>query len=132
MSEEIIKVLDNLAQKFGIAIDWTSQNIVPYLQNLGSRYIKYNNIIATIQIIISIILIIIGIMCIKELVKWSKREDFNKKYFDNNAFLFILGIIGSLFLIALGILFIIGNVAGIIQNIYMPELTILEYIQGLT
>lgn len=32
MSVEVIKVLDALVEKFGIAIDWTSANVLPYLQ----------------------------------------------------------------------------------------------------
>lgn len=34
MSEEVIKILDALAEKFGLAIDWTSANVLPYLQQL--------------------------------------------------------------------------------------------------
>ena len=34
MSEEVIKILDNLGEKFGVAIDWTSENIAPYLTKL--------------------------------------------------------------------------------------------------
>ena len=32
MSDEIIKVLDDLSDRVGITIDWTSQNVLPYLQ----------------------------------------------------------------------------------------------------
>jgi len=41
MANEIIKVLDNLGEKFGIAIDWSSANVVPYLQDLMTRIVKY-------------------------------------------------------------------------------------------
>ena len=37
MSNEVIKVLDAFSQKFGIAINWTSENIMPYLQQLGEK-----------------------------------------------------------------------------------------------
>lgn len=40
MSEEIIKILDALADKFGIAIDWTSSNVLPYLQQLCTKYVR--------------------------------------------------------------------------------------------
>lgn len=126
MSDEIIKVLDNLAQKFGIAIDWTSQNIMPYIQDLVSRYITYNNSIAIIQIVISVILIVIGITCIIKLIKWRKKDI----CYDDE--LFLLGITGSGIIILIGIALIIGNTIGIIQNIYMPELTILKYIRNFT
>ena len=41
MSDEIIKVLDALCDKLGIAVDWTSENVVPYLKLLIGKYIKY-------------------------------------------------------------------------------------------
>jgi hypothetical protein len=41
MSQEIINVLDYLCKKFGIVIDWTSENVMPYLQDLCARYIKF-------------------------------------------------------------------------------------------
>ena len=41
VSGEIIKVLDDLCRRFGIAVDWTSENVLPYLQDLCSRYIQY-------------------------------------------------------------------------------------------
>ena len=40
MSEEIIKVLDELGKRFGIVIDWSNQNIMPYLQELLKSFIK--------------------------------------------------------------------------------------------
>lgn len=40
-SKEIIDVLDYLCGKFGIAIDWTSENVMPYLEDLCGRYIQY-------------------------------------------------------------------------------------------
>ena len=41
MGNEIIKVLDNLGEKFGIAIDWSSENVLPYLQDLTKRIVNY-------------------------------------------------------------------------------------------
>jgi len=40
-SQEIITVLDYLCKKFGIVIDWTSDSIMPYLEDLSVRYIRY-------------------------------------------------------------------------------------------
>lgn len=41
VSEQIIEVLDHLGQQLGIAIDWSSQNVLPYLQDLFFRYVSY-------------------------------------------------------------------------------------------
>ena len=32
MSTEIIKILDAICDKFGLVIDWTSQNVTPYMR----------------------------------------------------------------------------------------------------
>lgn len=41
VSEQIIAVLDGLCRRFGIVIDWTSQNIVPYLEELAEKFIAF-------------------------------------------------------------------------------------------
>ena len=33
MSDEIIKVIDELGKRFGIVIDWSSENVLPYILN---------------------------------------------------------------------------------------------------
>lgn len=130
MSEEIIKVLNDLGERFGIAIDWTSQNVMSYLQDLASRYMTYNNLIAIIQIAISVILIIIGIVCIIKLIKWRNSKNYNDSYLSDDPLMCGLGITGASILIALGIGLIIGNTMGIIQNVCMPEMIILDYMKN--
>ena len=129
MSEEIIKVLDNLGEKFGVAIDWTSSNVIPYLQDLGQRFIQYRNVTAIIQIILFLVLFIASIICIKKLIKWTHTEDYQKDY--DNEVLFIVGVFFSIVLIILSTCFIIGNCVGIAQNIFIPEVTIINYIQNM-
>ena len=41
VSEQIISVIDNLCQKFGIAIDWTANNVLPYIETLCGKYINW-------------------------------------------------------------------------------------------
>lgn len=125
MSEEIIKVLDNLAQKFGIAIDWTSQNIMPYLQDLMSRFIQYKNSISIIWIVIATILIIISIICIVKLIKWTKKDE----YYDDE--LASMGIALTTIVMIIAICILIGNIIGLMKNIYIPEMIILNEIKSL-
>lgn len=40
MSEQIIQVLDYLGKKLGLTIDWTSENVLPYVQTLCDKYIN--------------------------------------------------------------------------------------------
>ena len=129
MSEEIIKVLDELGKRFWVVIDWSNQNIIPYLQELLKRFICYRNITACVWIIISIAMTISGVVMIRFLNKWIKSEDFNSDY--DNEGLAIVGYAFSICIIALGIGLIIGNMFGIVKNVCMPEMVVYEYITNI-
>lgn len=131
MSEEIIKVLDELGKRFGIVIDWSNQNIMPYLQELLKRFICYQNITACVWIIISIAMTICGVIMLKFLNKWRKSDGYNSDFYDDDELLAVLGYIFSIFIIALGISLIIGNTLGIAKNICMPEIVVYEYIKNI-
>ena len=53
VSSEIIEVLDYLGEKFGIAIDWTSNNVLPYLQTLVDKFIKWEISTSIVWIVIA-------------------------------------------------------------------------------
>ena len=129
MSQEIIKVLDNLAQKFGIAIDWTNQNILPYLQDLIGRYISFKNAQAIIWIIISIIIIGLGIFIIVKTIKWRESDEYDDNTFSVDGLYFTFLLVGSIMLILTFFIVLFCNIGGLFQNIFMPEITILEYLK---
>jgi hypothetical protein len=131
MSEEIIKVLDELGKRFGIVIDWSNQNIMPYLQELLKRFICYQNITACVWIIISIAMTICGVIMLKFLNKWRKSDGYNSDSYDDDELLAVFGYIFSILIIALGIGLIIGNTLGIVKNICMPEIVVYEYIKNI-
>ena len=66
MSEEIIKVLDALAEKFGLAVDWTSANVIPYLEQLCGKYVNYEIVTSVVWLILGIILMFVGKFGIKK------------------------------------------------------------------
>ena len=131
MSEEIIKVLDELGKRFGIVIDWSNQNIIPYLQELLKRFICYRNITACVWITISIAITIGGVVMLKFLNKWIKSDNYNSDNFSDDETLAAVGYIFSICIIALGIGLIIGNILGITKNICMPEMVVYEYIKNI-
>lgn len=55
MSKEIIEVLDALSDRLGMSIDWTQNNIIPYLQEISSKYVNY-------EIATSIVWIVVGVL----------------------------------------------------------------------
>lgn len=120
MSDEIIKVLDSLSEKFGMTIDWTSQNVLPYLQDLMNRFISLQNAKAIAWIVILSILVIAIIIFIIVGIRLGKKEE-------DGEITVITIFIGIITLICL-LIPLIGNIFGLMQNIYTPELTLLEYI----
>ena len=64
ISSEIIEVLDYLGEKFGIAIDWTSNNVLPYLQTLVDKFIKWEISTSIVWIVIAAFVIVAMIVLI--------------------------------------------------------------------
>ena len=81
-SEQFRDVLNALCEKVGIVIDWTQENIIPYLTDLLERYVKYNIITESLWIILGIVFAIscipIGISILKQYntVRKTKKENF--------------------------------------------------------
>ena len=132
MSDEIIKVLDNLGQRFGIAIDWTSENVIPYLQNLFDRYINYDIFINILEMSILLVLtIVFGILSYKWLKKWNKENE--KQWLERNEkVLYILITFVSIFgiLLLLDLILFPYGIDSLLKDIYIPEVRILELIKG--
>ena len=64
VSSEIIEVLDYLGEKFGIAIDWTSNNVLPYLQTLVDKFIKWEISTSIVWIVIAAFIMVAMIVLI--------------------------------------------------------------------
>lgn len=117
MSDAIIKVLNELCDKFGIAIDWTSDNVVPYLQDLMVRYSKYVCYTSIMWLIIGlIIMVIFAVLLYKHL-----KQDYTDGLI---AFLLGCGIM-------LGVGVSINQVINIIEITTIPEKVIIEDIRSI-
>ena len=109
ISKEIIEVLDHIGNKFGLAIDWSSENVMPYIEQLCSKYISWEIATSIACIAISILaLTVIGIL--------EKITDGDWGFFAV-AFVTCLTIIGC-------------QVFDIIECKVFPEKAIFEYIQN--
>lgn len=79
MTNEIIKVLDYLGEKFGMAIDWTQENVLPYVQDLAGRFVKYYTIQEIVYIVVFVLMgiagFVLGRLLISSYVKVSKTGE---------------------------------------------------------
>lgn len=129
MSDEIIKVLDDLCDKFGIAIDYSSNNILPYLQDLLDRYTKYELTTSIIQLVVScsilVVLIIINVKFDPYFFELYDEEN-DGSYIELAIILAICVVISF----AYNIFTIPSIVDNIITCITVPEKLIFEYLNN--
>ena len=128
MSEEIIKILDALAEKFGLAIDWTSANVLPYLQQLCGKYVTYEIATSVVWILIGICLLFVGKYVIeKAKYCWKKyKED---RHSDYDLGVIWLGILAGSVIVG-GIIVILYQTFDIVTCITFPEKIIIEELQS--
>lgn len=125
-SSQFIEIFDHLCQKFGVVIDWSAQNVVPYITALYGRMTKYlifKNVI--------LIFAFIGVFylfwrfskpCCSKENKWD--PDF--QYCKSMNISYILGWLGR----GIGAAFTIGMsisaLLTIVRCIYLPEFVIID------
>lgn len=112
-TEAFLKVFDYLADRFGIVVDATNKDIVPYLQTLGDKIVTYEKSIALMWIIVGAVLAILSLViffigCAKD---WEMMH-----------WLWLFCGVG------LGVYFIISNMYTYIGCVTFEEKIIIEYI----
>lgn len=124
MGEEIIKVLDYLGSQFGLAIDWTSGNISPYLSELSNKYINWRISSGIFYLILSVVMILIATLL---WIASNKKYDGHSDWED-----FIRILVGIVCSFVIGIFFIVllVNCYDIIKCCTFPEIAIAEYIKS--
>ena len=138
-AEEIIKIINELCAKFGIAIDWTSQNVMPYLQELMGRIVKYkiigNSIGLGIGILMILFVIIFGIVLIRN-YRYSRNLDKDTVFFESYGtgaspdpnVTGEVAIAISIICLILGGIVTAVCIDEIIKWVFVPELGLYEYI----
>jgi hypothetical protein len=142
MSNEIIKVLDVLSKKAGVAVDWTSVNIVPYIRKITNNMVRYELLSSIIWIIISLAIIIATVIISKYLfVKSTSINEINDNdttddddEYDNGdtelSIKVVICVIAFLIILAFGIC-IISQILDITKCITYPEGIVIEYIKDM-
>lgn len=136
MGNEVIKVLNHLGDQFGVAIDWSSANVMPYLNDLMTRMIKYGIYINIYHIIYAIfitaVFIIVTIVLYKIACKMILRSEENEEHV-NSAKVLSTAFAISLVTTVIVVLIEIGNIkdciADIIELNTVPEKYVIEIIQ---
>ena len=123
-SNELIKVLDDLGRRFGIVIDWSNENIMPYLKDLVSRFINWEIVTSIIWLILGVSFIGVFVYLLIKSVKKLKNCNYGDE--DGWIFLFVISVI----FIIIGIIISFVQIFDIARVVYLPELQLYNYISS--
>lgn len=129
MSEEIIKVLDSLCAKVGMTIDWTVENVSPYLGELFEGAVKYELSTSVFHIVFWCVITIVLLVIMFCAWPYAKRVNFEDGHLvsdivELSSFLAFMSVLIWFAVIAC-------QVPDIIACCTMPERIILDYLKSL-
>jgi len=132
VSEQIIQVIDALCEKFGIAINWTSENVIPYIEVLCGKLIAYEIGTSIAWMVIMILLSIASIVATKKLAPTFKRGLEEQSEWDIVWTIATTFAIIGLVILNLATIIVVGvQVMDIIKCANFPEMYIFEYLSTL-
>lgn len=116
ISSELIKIFEYLGEKLGLTIDWTSQNVLPYIKQLCEKFIMWEINTSYAWIWIAGVAIVIGLIVTILLQVFSDLDC-------GHWVVFCIVTVISLAIIGC-------QVFDIIECRYFPEKAIYDYIQS--
>lgn len=130
ISEQIIQVIDNLCAKFGIAINWTSENVIPYVEVLCKKLVTYEIVTSAMWILLVWVLFGVSAIILKKMHPWlMKKYDENYDEIYEVADVALWGIT-----VILGVVMICvtsDQTIDIIKCLTFPEMYVFEYVSNL-
>ena len=137
MDKELCNVIDKIAEKIGVAIDWSSENVMPYIQDIMQRYrtksIVENIIVMTVCAIIITICVIVAVKITKGITNGSQNMVssiwFDADYDAVSIFSMMTSIIIAIsFLIS--VIMLCGATGELMGWLYVPEVEFLGALKG--
>lgn len=122
ISDQIIAVIDDLAQRFGVAIDWGQDNVLPVVQRLCSNYIKYEIATSLVWLCIGLLFLIAGGMCVRAACKYNTVQDYDGVS---------VSALGTVICFLIASFIILPQILDIIRCCVIPELELLNLLKSL-
>lgn len=132
VSEQIIQVIDKLCEKFGIAINWTSKNVIPYVETLCKKLVTYEIATSIVWMIIMILVSIGSIVATKKFAPRFKKGLKEQGTFECGWTIGTVFAIISLITINFATVCVLGQqIMDIVKCATFPEMYIFEYVSNL-
>lgn len=128
VSEQIIQVLDALCAKFGIVIDWTATNVMPQLEVLCGKFIRFE-----IWTSIAYMVIVTVMLAVSWIVFGATRKGAVEDDYDVTLISIVNVAAGAIGAVMILIFFgVVGQQSfDIIEAVTFPEKTLFDYVNGL-
>lgn len=117
VSNQIIAVLDAICEKFGIVIDWTASNIMPYLQDLCKRIVTYEIVTSVAWIVFQVVIVVLAFHIRKKKIKPLAEAD-------DDDYCLVIATTICIVIAIIATVVICVQVANIIKALTIPEITI--------
>lgn len=117
VSNQIIAVLDAICEKFGIVIDWTASNIMPYLQDLCKRIVTYEITTSAAWIILQVFVVVLAFYIRNKKVKPIAESDADD--YSLSGYTIVCAIITVIAFIVICV-----QAVDIVRALTIPEITI--------
>lgn len=78
-SEQFKEIFELICEKIGVVIDWSQENVVPYVMDFLKRYVAYNIVEEILLILFSTVLIVGVVIFFRIIVKDRARCESKKK-----------------------------------------------------
>lgn len=130
ISEQIIQVIDNLCTKFGIAINWTGENVIPYLEVLCKKLITYEIATSAMWILLVWVLFGVSALTLKKMDPWLRKkanESFDEIYEFMDVVLWIVTTVLGIVMVCVTC----DQAIDIIKCFTFPEMYVFEYVSAL-
>lgn len=119
-NEYLMELIDNFAKGMGVVIDWTSNNVIPYIQDLLNRYVSYQITMCSMGVGLSFLGVIATIILIRLTYLLVERE---------NPML-LATMIGAVVIGVISIQGLIFLVPQLFELIFVPEIYMYQQLLG--
>jgi len=132
---QFITVLDELARRFGVAVDWTQQNVMPYVIDLFSRIVMYRLTMASIAMGIALTFMVGVAIYIKRgsrkapFFEWEARRDTSG--FKNGTFRTIIAIVLMVVAVSAALPVFLVNLVTFVRCIFLLEMVVFDFVTRL-
>lgn len=134
MSAQIIEVLNDICEKFGIAVDWTSKNVQPYLKELMTKCINYKLATDIVWLVVGIVLLIIGGVLLRFAYnnnrKYHEIKDYHERMCSNLDETVATQIIIGGTCLGVAVVLILYFTINLLACLTFPEKIILDMVQS--